>query len=128
MNDLLQAWLLHKQCGFKDMDVKRLFERSLTVVDVVAVLREFDALKAQNAELLAAQEWRDIESAPKDGTRILVYAADTHEIFSVSWMTAQEDGSQEWIAFRFDQIGAVAIHNATLWQPMPWPELARGDL
>ena len=89
---------------------------------------EIDALKAQNAELLAALEWQSIESAPKDGTRILVYAADTREIFSVSWMTAQEDGSQEWIAFRFDQIGAVAIHNATLWQPMPWPELARGDL
>ena len=91
-------------------------------------LAERDALKAQRDALLAAQQWRDIESAPKDGTRILVYAADTHEIFSVSWMTAQEDGSQEWIAFRFDQIGAVAIHNATLWQPMPWPELARGDL
>jgi hypothetical protein len=66
VSDLLRAWLLHKQCDFKDMDAKRLFERSVTVADVVAVLRDLDALKQQNAELLAAQQWQPIKSAPKD--------------------------------------------------------------
>ena len=35
------------------------------------VVLAVEAIKAQNAELLAAQQWRDIESAPRDGTWFL---------------------------------------------------------
>lgn len=93
---------------------------------------EIDALKAQNAELLAAQEWRDIESAPKDGTDFLV---DYEGVTIARW---QPDGSPfPWIFLDTDD-GKFIFNRfresveGLVWRPKPlgWEAIAkaRGDL
>lgn len=85
---------------------------------------EIDALKQQNAELLAAQQWRDVESAPRDGTWFLACST-----------------KKGWAATRLvrflrpdDSLPCAGDGNLwpsppTHWQPLPPPpEKARGDL
>ena len=100
--------------------------------EISALKAEIDALKAQNADLLAAQQWRDIESAPKDGTDFLV---DYEFVTIARW---QPDGSQHpWIfldtddgkfifnRFREKVEGLVWRHKPLGWEAI---EKARGDL
>lgn len=86
---------------------------------------EIDALKAQNAELLVAQQWRDIESAPRDGTWFLACSI-----------------TKGWSAMRIvrfhrleDSVpcngeGVLWPSAPTHWQPLPPIPIAkvRGDL
>jgi hypothetical protein len=68
-------------------------------------------------------EWRDIETAPKDGSRILVWGEG--EMLAVIWsyywpsMTAKR-GTEEpgWVTFTGD-IGPLII--ASHWMPLPTP-------
>ncbi len=83
---------------------------------------EIDALKQQNAELLAAQQWQPIESAPRDGTRILVFI-DSH--FSFTTVARWDDDKDCWKSAWDDQ----SVYAVAYWQPLPQPpEKARGDL
>lgn len=73
--------------------------------------------------------WQPIETAPTDGTSILVFCPRqpderiADEWFVVRWMTALEDGDSNWIVYR--QVGrrpfAVIIRNPTHWTPLPAP-------
>lgn len=91
------------------------------------VQAEIDALKAQNAELLAAQQWRDIESAPKDGTDFLV---DYEGVTIARW---QPDGSPfPWIFLDTDD-GKFIFNRfresveGLVWRPKPlgWEAIAK---
>ena len=93
---------------------------------------EIDALKAQNAELLAAQQWQPIESAPKSGTDFLV---DYEGVTIARW---QPDGSPfPWIFLDTDD-GKFIFNRfresveGLVWRPKPlgWEAIAkaRGDL
>lgn len=48
------------------LDISKNHEAGLIPVSTLIVL-------GQAAQALEAQEWRDIESAPKDGTRVLLF-------------------------------------------------------
>lgn len=68
-------------------------------------------------ELLAAKGWLPIESAPKDGTRILVYSPQSPPpgIYACYWGVSE----QAWL---FDVgLGAYQPRTsaATHWQPLP---------
>lgn len=42
MGSLLKIFMLHKQCGYKDKDVKSSFERACTPENVAELIEEFD--------------------------------------------------------------------------------------
>ena len=90
------------------------------------------AIKAQRDALLAAQQWRDIESAPRDGTDFLI---DYEGVTIARW---QPDGSPfPWIFLDTDD-GKFIFNRfresveGLVWQPKPlgWEASAkaRGDL
>jgi len=68
-----------------------------------------------------AAAWEGIESAPRDGTRVLV--RQDGETAVAGWMTAIEDGSGEWIIWRRFGSDAMAIRMLapTHWRPLPAP-------
>ena len=68
-------------------------------------------------------DWQPIETAPKDGTRVLIYVEG---FIAVCEMCEEPDGSRRWICgetTRLDgrvervQLNACATH----WMPLPAP-------
>lgn len=57
-------------------------------------------------------EWQPIETAPRDGTEILI--GNPREVFIGYWDTS----SQQWL---HDEYGPVDPEDATRWQPLPDP-------
>lgn len=110
-------------------EVERLLEAPQGLVETVALARVvrplLSALKAERER--AAQVWRSIETAPKDGTTILLYLAD--EGFSTlgRWRLDADDPSDDgafWLPAMdewADTTGETALHHATHWQPLPSP-------
>lgn len=74
---------------------------------------EIDALKAQRDALLAAQQWRDIESAPKDSSNVLVLFGVTNEVVAAYC----RDIDKKW----FESFYHAALNNGSVkaWQPLP---------
>ncbi len=60
-------------------------------------------------------QWQKIETAPKDGTEILVWIDDVRKHCQVRWVT---DG---WMIC-WD--GKYLVHDPTHWQPLPSPPKA----
>ena len=85
-------------------------------------------LKAENERLKWAQTWQPIESAPKDGTRILTIDADfdSHEGADVARYTGAFGGA--WLD---NSKHIPKTIYPTHWMPLPTPPenaKARGDL
>lgn len=68
-------------------------------------------------------EWRDIASAPKDGTPIIV--ARRHDTFGWvrGWATWEGEGIVSgWISRGFSEVpGNLGLAHPTHWQPLPLP-------
>jgi hypothetical protein len=60
-------------------------------------------------------EWRDIETAPKDGTVILM--ADGLTMFCGIWLKS----ARGWVDGCRDDDGELVAWNATHWMPLPAP-------
>jgi hypothetical protein len=60
-------------------------------------------------------EWRDIETAPKDGTVILM--ADGLTMFCGFWLKSE----REWVDGSRDRNGELITWDATHWMPLPSP-------
>ena len=76
----------------------RAIDQAVPVIrDLVALLREHD------------QGWRDITSAPKDGTRVMVW--DGHDV-QVAFFVSESYG------WRSDELCSEEL---THWQPLPLP-------
>lgn len=60
-------------------------------------------------------EWLPISTAPKDGTRVLLYRANWQEPNSVGWYSSNNEG---WM---IAGTGAPAWLGATHWMPLPPP-------
>lgn len=58
-------------------------------------------------------EWQPIATAPKDGTRILLYRPNCVESMAVCWRA--KDWHEWWIVF------GPSFHGATHWMPLPTP-------
>lgn len=67
-------------------------------------------------------EWQPIETAPKDGTEVLLFF-----VSDVPWQASSkgicigfwgDDGSNAWYAFESD---SNALGNPTHWMPLPPP-------
>lgn len=82
------------------------------------------ALAAAREEIkrLAASPspWRDMESAPKDGTPILSWDEDDKQCAVVAWDTRERD----WVLLEGDNLpypNAETVWACTHWQPLPSP-------
>ena len=65
--------------------------------------------------------WRPIETAPRDGTRILVFDP-VHGQRTAQLLTAMEDGDEQWIYARSLGSSAVAfLCRPTHWKPLDDP-------
>ena len=67
-----------------------------------------------------APEWQPIETAPKDGTEILIVAKGYVAI--ARWKNINTDAHplMAW-AFHHEDDGAYVLHGPSHWQPMPLP-------
>lgn len=64
-------------------------------------------------------EWRGIDTAPKDGTEILVYDAATKETLVVFF---NQDSGVGWLGARDeDGIPLFRVDDPTHWMPLPEP-------
>lgn len=82
-------------------------------------------------------EWRDISTAPRDGTVILGWAADEEDgwnVMAIKWVEAQADTESLYVehdagwAGRIlypgdsdEERGSPPTFNITHWQPQPEP-------
>lgn len=118
-----------------DLHAQRLKD-SHDIVDLIADLQdEADELRARVAELEAAQAWRPIETAPKDGTWVLVcgYPAfeDDHEWMHgpvhdtvVAQYTELRNGTKtegHWQFAWYDGGYYGGVEDVTHWMPLPAP-------
>lgn len=69
-------------------------------------------LKAENENLKSSMEWQPIETAPKDGTDILVFNKFSKEQLVVFW----DNGA--WV-FATNRDKCQIITNAHYWMPLP---------
>lgn len=92
--------------------------------EIIAKLKaENERLKAENERLKAAQEWRGMESAPKDGTFVLVIDSEygdhsgafvaqySQHSFSGCWLTSH----------------TPHVVRPTHWMPLPTPPIESDD-
>lgn len=70
-------------------------------------------------------EWKPIETAPKDGTRVLIVSDD--QVFIGYWSESAKFGDEiekpGWQIHEseMDEWYAVAVDDATHWTPIPEP-------
>ena len=85
-----------------------------SVAEVKKLAADLAERDAEIAALRAAREWRPIESAPRDGTRVLLWIAVSG---TAPWAeTAEFDGDEWW---RNDGDEICGENSPTHWQPVP---------
>lgn len=98
-----------------------------------------DALASSTPESSVGAEWRPIETAPKDGTEVLIWNSEGHEI--AHWIDREEDGPDQpghdagWLGtFAFPgrswglRLRSEPQGQARAWMPLPAaPAEARSD-
>lgn len=100
----------------------------MTHADLIKILRDhewtpFGALIREAADALAEREWQTIETAPKDGTPVLLWVPEFNAPIQGEWCSS-DDGfvdASHWVdVWNNDAIetkdGPV---NPTHWQPRP---------
>jgi hypothetical protein len=60
--------------------------------------------------------WEPIDSAPKDGRKLLAWSAEADEVRFVYWDT-DDEGEDGWC----DDLGTVMLDTPTHWMPLPDP-------
>ena len=68
-------------------------------------------LAKAGAESIKPSLWQPIETAPKDGTGLLVYSDE--RIISAMW----SDGADDWV----EVVHEYTFANPTHWMPLPEP-------
>lgn len=110
--------------------------------ELVEAQAEIDALKAERDELLAAQQWQPIESAPKRITILLLFKGGSgkHRIVRACYyppntLSADEDSDDEYAPegwyeeCEFGDYVHGIVGDLIGWMPVPKAiEKARGDL
>lgn len=106
-------------------DVKNAIEQDekmvVRAIVVPSLCRALDALAARVEELEAAQAWRPIETAPKDGTPILAWqegwgARETRSLTYMPGSPGYADGRKDrWWAW-VEPVG----NKAHRWRPTRW--------
>ena len=81
-------------------------------------------LEAEVARLRASM-WQSIETAPKDGTEVLLL--EGWYISHAQWRSVYSGGKQAWVVCGTDGTCAEYVDKPTHWMPIPEePKRARG--
>lgn len=107
----------HRQ-GFEqsfDRDFTRGSDGDYLDSDVQLLWLGYEAGTLHAAEQMAKHQWQPIESAPRDGTSVLV--ACSHGLYSVAW----EDHNIEWWHVDDNKHGPYPLRGSgpTHWMPLP---------
>jgi len=78
-----------------------------------------EALETENKLLREASQWRPIETAPKDGTKILAAIEGFYCAFLVQW------GGDKWTTI--DAGMSVKGRKVLTWRPIPSPPPHTGE-
>ena len=89
---------------------------SLSSECVDDILTYATRLEARVKELEAANAWQPIETAPRDGSRILAYQSSTGDCISECWW--EEDLTDFWAGWVND---FDSEPSPTHWRPLPSP-------
>jgi len=83
-----------------------------------------NAIRAAGYEIVP--KWStDMDAAPKDGTPVRLYSAETGREYVASYMTSMEEGGGQWIYARqlsAETPVAFIAMNPTHWKPITPPE------
>lgn len=90
---------------YKEADIDRLMERA-------------EVAEAECKRLQTARKWKPIETAPPDGTPVLVYASPAHGLEGFMCVAAYHP-SAGWCV---DE-----LREATHWMPLPLPPAPEGE-
>lgn len=123
----LTHWMPLREPAPRDSNPANLSRESRRVLNddpIPTPAREEEGAAA--APLLVAEEWRPIETAPKDGTPILVTRHDETFGWVRGWAQWEsERGISGWVARGFFAIpGVLGLANPTHWQHLPAPPIA----
>lgn len=63
-------------------------------------------------------EWQPVETAPKDGTKILVW--NGHGVHTAAWAACRSEVCAEmrWVS---TEVGFLSFEGCTHWMPLPAP-------
>ena len=75
---------------------------------------ELRRLHAENERLREALRWRPIDTAPRDGVRVLVYRDGYAESVAVAWFNSTGGGDACWVP-----VNGSVWPEATHWMPLP---------
>jgi len=89
--------------------------------NIPVLVSEVKSLQRRITELEQAQAWQPIETAPKDGTAILLYAPSEVGRGRTVWPGCYVESYAEWL-----QIGGGFV-DPTHWRPMPDPPEVAGE-
>lgn len=78
-------------------------------------------------------EWKPIESAPRDGTWVLIcqsHGTDSRDDFGsfvhrAAWWASENDGSGAWIVYNAQPLDPECFFEPTHWMQIPEPPDAR---
>ncbi len=90
-----------------------------------AVIRALESARDEMAKWIEAQQWRPIETAPKDGTRYL--ACDGKKMWTRNQPPNCYAGDWEWNQNRTQWRGHADGLNPTHWMPLPEALEAGGE-
>ena len=89
-----------------------------SISDVLAALNAGAAKDAEIERLRVATTWQPIETAPKDGTRVLLLDLDQF----IGWFQPSPFVNRttgKWVKDAFDTYGDRVVLNPTHWLPLP---------
>jgi hypothetical protein len=96
--------------------------------------REYESTKARLLAHLegAEQKWRPIETAPKDGTAVLVMLnvwpgcrngvaeeCNGHNTYVAEWWSGERDGAGAWMCYMDSCLDPECPIEPTHWMPLP---------
>lgn len=114
--------------------IKPATDEQIATLEKLGNSKAFSSLAVRSliARIRAEAEWQPIETAPKDGTRIDIWAIN-HSLFNKPGsriIDAYWGRVSDWMGReRDDWVGAASEHiEPTHWRPLPAPPaLSKGD-
>jgi hypothetical protein len=98
----------------------------------VSSIEDVEAVEVYITEIIQAQrqaaveeykqsQWQPIETAPKDGTEVLLYEKGSINIGCYDWCEFENGSFKHWTGL------SDSLENPTHWQPLPTPPQEQGE-
>jgi hypothetical protein len=120
MPDSIKSAVAVLECDIATAKAQDTLFAFIKIDDLQLVLEALTTMQAREATLIREREWQPIETAPKDGTEVLIfdanakkgYVGDTPNV--AYWDDSREAGW--WGSYETEQ---TRPHTPTHWMPLP---------